>query len=201
MPNNNLSSLEIWKNLKDFQAQSSIEEGHGIDLKELSKRIGIEDIIQTDKFNELTLGAITKGEDGKYYIVVNNKQNEKRKRFTIAHEIGHFILHREILDKNKTILDKVSEGDSVIGGPDMNFLLRAMNTEGVTVTNKHEIEANKMAADILMPFDKINGMEEHNKKDVSFFADYFNVSLTAMAIRLEKSSHQDWFNQDYFLRR
>jgi len=35
--------------------------------------------------------------DGKYKIYINSQCGENRKRFTLAHELGHYFLHREYL--------------------------------------------------------------------------------------------------------
>jgi len=73
---------------------------------------------------------VEKGGESGYAIFVNAHHSEARRRFTIAHEIGHFVLHR-----------------SHIGGGIMeDVLLRA---EGFS--NSQERQANAMAADILMP--------------------------------------------------
>lgn len=183
--------------VKSFHQKNKIIKWQGVDLVSLSKELGIKQITINSNLNADVLGGITKA-DGHYYIVINNVQEEKRKRFTIAHELGHFILHQEILDKKETILDKVGESNATV-------LLRQTDAEGTSITNKEEIEANKMAADILMPFDKIRevmtskGGDNNNRPDVSYLADYFNVSLTAMAYRLEKNPNEkfedlkDWY--------
>src|ERR1700755_157089 len=81
-------------------------------------------------------GLITTDGDG-YKIVVNGRHSIERQRFTIAHEIGHYIYHRDLLGKGT--------GDTL-----------AYRAEGTEIPNKHitathERQANIFAANLLMP--------------------------------------------------
>ena len=42
-------------------------------------------------------GMLEKEADGQYRLYYNENDPETRQRFTVAHEIGHFILHRALL--------------------------------------------------------------------------------------------------------
>lgn len=98
------------------------------------------------------------GESG-FAIFVNQNHPETRKRFTIAHEIAHYILHE----------DKI--GDGVFDD--------ALYRSGLPA--KIESQANGMAADILMPWHELN---KHIGKPLKEIADTFAVSPEAMSIRL-----------------
>lgn len=98
-----------------------------------------------------------------YSIVVNRKDSPTRQRFTTAHEIGHFVLHRE------QIKDGITE----------NAMYRA---EGLT--SRQETEANQMAADILMPWNLIRQATLSGQHSVESLAKLFDVSVVAMSIRL-----------------
>lgn len=98
-----------------------------------------------------------------YTIYVNANHHPYRKRFTIAHEIGHFILHESL------IRDGIVE----------DSLLRA---EGFS--NATEAEANRFAADILMPWHLIAREQERGISSVERLAALFEVSKDAMSIRL-----------------
>jgi hypothetical protein len=69
-----------------------------------------------------------------YSIGVRASDPIVRKRFTVAHEVAHFILHRNQLD---------------------GCLLEDIMYRG-GLSNRQETQANQMAADILMPFSLIN---------------------------------------------
>lgn len=110
-------------------------------------------------------GCIVKVADDDFRIVVNSEEDETRQRFTAAHELAHFLLHKDLIG------DKFPE----------NILLR-----GAGMTNKQETEANKLAAEILMPY---RAIDEHiTNNDGSFsirsIAKAFNVSPATMSIRL-----------------
>ena len=97
-----------------------------------------------------------------YNIYVNAIHHERRRRFTIAHEMAHFILHRELI------------GDGIAD----DALYRSR------LSNKIEAEANRLAADILMPLHLINPLIDKGISDIQNLAERFNVSASAMSIRL-----------------
>jgi len=101
------------------------------------------------------------GESG-YAIFVNANHAETRRRFTIAHEIAHFILHPELI------------GDGITDD--------ALYRSGLS--SRVEAQANRLAADILMPWHLINRFLDDGISDVSALAQRFAVSRSAMSIRL-----------------
>ena len=81
----------------------------------------------------------------------------KRQRFTIAHELGHLMLHPlGVLFRDQTF-----------GGSEM------------------EQQANAFAADLLMPKAMLQADVYRYGADSSVLADLYAVSLTAMKIRLQ----------------
>ncbi len=68
-------------------------------------------------------------------IGVNTSQSPVRQRFTIGHELGHFLLH---------------EYENLHWDHD-NFRVRLRGPESSEGTNTAEIEANLFAAELLMP--------------------------------------------------
>ena len=56
------------------------------------------DVYRDIKMDKDISGAII-NENGIYSIYVNGREPEYRRRFTIAHEIAHFLLHREMIEK------------------------------------------------------------------------------------------------------
>lgn len=51
-------------------------------------------------------------------IYVNAKDNFQRRMFTLAHEIGHFILHKDILEKEPGKYELVYRSQTLEGAPD-----------------------------------------------------------------------------------
>lgn len=102
-----------------------------------------------------------------FIIRVNRHEHKNRQRFTIAHELSHFLLH----------LDKIGEGIAD------NGLYRSQ------LSSQIEAEANKLAADILMPWNVIQEkLAEYSNFDVEDriekIATDLGVSTIALNIRL-----------------
>ncbi len=101
-----------------------------------------------------------------FSIVVRKSDSPARKRFTVAHEIAHFVLHKDKLDGG--IIDD------------------AMYRSGLG--NKEETEANRLAADILMPYSLIQSLVKQGYKSGAMLAEKLGVSKTAIGIRLGLSN-------------
>jgi len=102
--------------------------------------------------------------DGKLFLGVNESDAENRKRFTIAHEIGHYILHPSSL----LHYDK----------PNM------IHYRSTQVLGPLEREANYFAAELLMPEDLVKQCIERGIRSVAELARRFQVSDEAMGYRL-----------------
>jgi Zn-dependent peptidase ImmA (M78 family) len=98
-----------------------------------------------------------------FSIVVNESHSFVRQRFTVAHEIAHFVLHRRKLESGDLIDD-------------------AMYRSGLS--SKEETAANRLAADILMPLPLIRKLIDAGIRDPQMLAAKLQVSVRAMNIRL-----------------
>ena len=107
-------------------------------------------------------------------IGYNPLESDVRQRFTIAHELGHYLLHK-------------SQGELFV---DKKFKAHYRDKTSATGEIKTEMQANAFAATILMPEKMIK--EELAKSDYDFtdesqfekLANKFNVSTLAMTYRL-----------------
>jgi hypothetical protein len=109
----------------------------GTPVRRIAAAVGIEDIhlAPLDRFE----GAlITDRHKRVGQILINQCQGEQRQRFTIAHELGHFLL-----DNHRS---KESEGFRCSRGD-----FAADRTAKMTRAMKMEVEANEFAAELLMP--------------------------------------------------
>lgn len=112
----------------------------------------------------------------KRFIVVNSLHHENRRRFTIAHEIAHHVLHGTMLKGGVHVDKKVLRRDEVAS----------------TGKNLIEIEANSFAAELLMPTQWI---EELTGKDfdigddeaIERLASILRVSSAALYYRILSS--------------
>jgi Zn-dependent peptidase ImmA (M78 family) len=113
--------------------------------------------------------------DGVAIIGVNSAHSIGRQRFTIAHELGHLILHK---DETLHVDERAPIG--------------FRNEESSLATKDVEIEANQFAAELLMPADLLAKEIESISDDleaeaaVSELADRFQVSEQAMTLRLTR---------------
>lgn len=105
--------------------------------------------------------------DSGYEIRVNKYEVPSRQRFTLAHEIAHFLIHKD--DIRAGVVDSVMYRSAL--------------------TSRKEAEANRLAADLVMPADLVQA-ELHarggsvNEDVAKDLASVFNVSLPAMKVRL-----------------
>lgn len=135
-----------------------------IDLQKITKCRNI--TMQPHPFsNDISGVFYKKGE--KLFLGVNNTHTETRQRFTVAHEIGHHILHA----------DDVLHFD-ITEKPD------ALHFRADKIQSPQETEANFFAAELLMPAELIKKCVESGIVYVSELAKYFKVSEEAMSYRL-----------------
>jgi Zn-dependent peptidase ImmA (M78 family) len=136
-----------------------------VDPIALAKKFSID--VKNAVFDDSTMSGMIAKRDRKAMILVNINDSPFRKRFTIAHELGHYFLH---LDNGGEFVDNITDlfrGDFEI-------------EEG----DKKEIEANYFAAALLMNEELIR-LKWPQYKDIDSMANLFKVSREAMSIRLK----------------
>ena len=118
-------------------------------------------------------GELRRMSGDKFEISVNGTHAPTRRRFTLAHELGHFIYHRDLI------------GDGV----DDNRAYRRTSTARYALTRigtHEETEANRFAANLLMPMHLINQLRGEGLTRQQM-AKRLEVSEHALAIRLGES--------------
>lgn len=111
----------------------------------------------------LGLSGFTTKDRDKIFIALNTNISEQRKRFTIAHEIGHFLLGHEIdYQVNSNVIERPRD---------------------------QEREADQFAGELLMPFDFLRDAlsGSGSKVTIPTLAKFFDVSDQAMAIQLSNT--------------
>jgi len=89
-------------------------------------------------------------------------RESSRKRFTVAHEIGHFVMPHHRLLKSVCDERKIDSFDATLSRP--------------------EVEANEFAAELLLPstvLSKKFNLQEFSLREISVVATEFETSLTA----------------------
>lgn len=133
-------------------------------------------IFLTEKLDSDTSGALFYSEEERSYnIFINKCKPETRIYFTIAHEMGHYFLHKEIIIEENFIVD----GENSLDGQAVLYRLDAAEQ------NKIEKEANNFAAALIMPEQFVRKVWG-KLQNVQECANVFKVSVSAMSIRLER---------------
>ena len=130
----------------------------------LAEALGLKVVVATLPMN---ISGLIKPDGNRFVIKVNRFESKERQRFTIAHEIAHYLIHRDHIRSG--IVDSV--------------LYRSK------LSSRTEAEANKLAADIIMPMGLVSrhlsGLVGADRDDtVGALSELFNVSRQAMEIRL-----------------
>lgn len=134
-----------------------------IKVSEIAKNLGLE--IYDAVFDRDDVAGMLKANEKKILIAKND--NPQRRRFSIAHEIGHYVLHYYAkLFKEEDNKKHISFRDNTSS---LGFSIR-------------EIEANFFAANLLMPENKIRELSANF--DLEEMAYFFRVSRLAMGHRL-----------------
>lgn len=100
-------------------------------------------------------------------IYINKYESDLRKRFTIAHELGHFILH-----KDRIIAQGASEPDQIF--------FRSSDTNSI------EQQANNFASELLMPKEEFIKAINDGCNTLEKLSEYFHLSTSAVKYRAYK---------------
>jgi Zn-dependent peptidase ImmA (M78 family) len=136
----------------------------------IAESLGIKVLGKRDYDKEKS-GHIELNSEGEATIIVNTHQSASRNRFTIAHEIAHYILDKDYLQQHGSI-------DRDGNARDETYRTR-------------EKRANEFAAHLLMPEDSFIAQWIANPsiKDVAF---YFAVSQDAAQFRAINIGLEPW---------
>lgn len=112
-------------------------------------------------------GSLSKQGDV-WMIRVNDLHSKTRQRFSIAHELGHFVYHKD--DENEFV--------------DTTFF-RGMTSDNL------EFTANKFASELLMPEEQVRQLiDKENIRSVAELAKKFGVSSAAMLYRVKDLNYK-----------
>jgi Zn-dependent peptidase ImmA (M78 family) len=143
-----------------------------IDIEALIKAHNI--AIRRQELEESISGMLVI-KDGRVIIGVNENHHPNRQRFTLAHELGHFLLHRSV--------------SSIFVDASTIFFRDSTSSDG---SKAQEIEANAFAGELLMPAKQIREAINNQPLDafdegaVRRLAVQFGISSQALTIRLTR---------------
>ena len=128
------------------------------DVEGLARSIGIR-VSETPLPDNIS--GYLKKDDGVWLIGVNAFHHPNRKRFTLAHELGHYFLHR---DKGEFLDETLFRNQSKM--------------------TPYEWDANRFAAMLLMPQTEYSKLQREGH-DLESLASIFGVSVVAAKFRQE----------------
>lgn len=142
-----------------------------VPVQQLAERVGA--VVRYAPFEGQMSGLLHRSEGGNRAVIgVNSRHPTVRQRFSIAHELGHLILHQPALQI------------------DQHAFVSFRNSKSSKATDPHEMEANQFAAALLMPDALLRecveqlGQDAGVEESIGPLARQFDVSAQAMTIRL-----------------
>lgn len=136
------------------------------------------------------------GTDEKAIITVNNNVDTRRQRFSLGHELGHWVN-----DRGKNLTYRCDAND-----------MRQRSIRKDNFRQQKEVRANQFSAELIMPnhiFGRYLNNLDINTDAVNYLANEFNVSRTSAAIRLtevssspcmivcwDQSGNRRWFSRN-----
>jgi Zn-dependent peptidase ImmA (M78 family) len=150
--------------------------GPPVDIVGIIRDLGIR---YAEELRPASLSGFIERDDDTYSIVVNAAHSYVRKRFTAAHELGHYVYHRELI------------GDGIYDDAAYRAVDFAGRYKNPKILPEHETQANKFASVVLMPSALIDplvherGFNLANPRDVKELARILEVSEQALRIRLK----------------
>ena len=136
-----------------------------VNIRGIADELGLA-VYHTSEWDDDVSGQIVRSErhGGRsgYAVFLNRNHHRNRRRFTLAHEVAHFLLHQQFI------------GDGV----------RHDGLYRSGLSTPLEVEANKLAAEILMPKSQLLWAFFEGVEELDDLARRFRVSRAAMAVRL-----------------
>lgn len=144
-----------------------------VDVFAIAEKLSLK--VQEQKANDDLSGFLYRNpKENTALIGVNRSHSSERQRFTVAHEVGHFLLHSD---------ERVHV--------DRGFEIKRRDNKSKEGTDTEEVEANLFAAELLMPADflirdlsKMESIDLSNESALKGLAKKYQVSSQALAFRL-----------------
>jgi len=163
------------KHIRDVALRLCSKHGTGrppVDVEKIATQLGA--VIHKNRVEDDVSGFVAWKND-RPIIGVNARHSSNRQRFTIAHEIGHILLHPQMsLHIDESFAVRLRSDKSPRGDHD-------------------EKEANLFAAELLMPASliaddirRIGVLDLHDERRIEELAKSYHVSTQAMTIRLQQ---------------
>lgn len=109
-----------------------------VPIEDIARSVDITDItfIETDGFEG---GLVTDRNKSEGVILVNRRSGRQRRRFTVSHELGHFLMPFHLPDNGTDFMCTASD------------MCQSASSKTLGRAARMEVEANRFAANMLMP--------------------------------------------------
>ena len=146
-------------------------------MERIAKSLGAK--VRYAPFEGELAGMLIRDDDGKGVVIgVNSLHHPNRRRFTIAHECGHLRLH----DGKRVYVDRSP------------LRVNLRDELSSRATDYREIEANRFAAELLVPYPMImedlraSALDIEDEAALRKLAERYRVSPQALTLRLRSVS-------------
>ena len=136
-----------------------------VNIWALAEYLGLE--VQKEAMDDEMSGYL-EFRGGRWVAGVNSLHHQNRQRFTLAHEIAHFLLHRQEQEK----------------------FVDELFTRRVGSRDAKELQADAFAAELLVPEKSIRSKISSGITSISDLASFFGVSNQALRYRAEKLGYK-----------
>lgn len=154
--------VDVESILRMAAAENCIDGNGNLKLEKIAELKHINVVYEEDM--PATESGYFKSKNGLYTIGINKKHHRNRQRFTLAHELGHFCLHKGKGNQDAVFKDEV--------------YYRIENTSSI------EYAANEFAARLLIPEERLAKKINEGMTDLNDLAEFFEVSIEAMKYRV-----------------
>lgn len=154
----NYDLIDTPAKLLGFARKNSLET-LPLDAEGIAEKLNIE--IKKEQLEEDLSGILRKSvEKDSWELLINKNHHCNRQRYTVAHELGHYCLHKHL---------RTEFQDQIFfrGGE----------------TTKEEMQANAFASEILMPESEFRKLVREGTNSIDQLADVFKVSTLALRIK------------------
>lgn len=144
--------------------------GAPVNIEAIIRGLGID--VRKDADLPTGISGQIRKKNGRYEISAASGEHYFRQRFSLAHELGHYVLHRDLIDEG--VDDDTKYRSTEIG-----------DFYNTSIDYFHEKQANAFAASVLIPEKLLRKeIEVNDPPKLSYLYKKFQVSPSAMRWRL-----------------
>lgn len=171
-----LLPADIERKADEIRGQADWE-GIPVDPFAIATRLGIDVLLGS--FQDDSVEGVLRTQEGRPQILVRVASRLDRQKFTVAHELGHFVLHWPNVPEPREDQENFVDDDLLLyrRGSDQTSLSQSDRDK--------EVQANMFAAALLMPASAVTA-HSRTSRSARVLAKQFGVSELAMRYRINE---------------